>query len=322
MGSNLPVYGFDWIQSIIFDLKNGTTIGLFGDELRKLSQMDKSNGKRQKLNYIMNRLRSADIYYIDVITKENPSDLSSDLLSHGRNLSRSKMKKKRKKKGQRSKRRQQTKRTQAKNMSSTGIIDRNIRQWTQQEYEKNAEEMKNIKQKMALLESKLFEGERVSEPSDLSEYTLKLSELEKRNKEQQEELEKNKKIIKELEEEKEEALCLLSRMKAMNENLEKEANEMKIKLLEKQNVIDQMNDRYAVMEEERDLFASNLEEIIVQKHASIDDNSINEKEKTEDIQKIQESFLKPNNGNLVWIMKMAAMTASEMNGFNENKMKK
>merc|ERR1712048_677326 len=102
--SNLPVYGFDWIQSIIFDLKNGTTIQMFVDQLRKLSQMKKWNGKRQELNYIMNRLRSADIYYIDVITKENPSDLSSDSLSHGRNLSRSKMKKKRKKKGQRSKR--------------------------------------------------------------------------------------------------------------------------------------------------------------------------------------------------------------------------
>merc|ERR1712048_395296 len=204
--SNLPVYGFDWIQSIKFDLKNGTTIGLFGDELRKLSQMDKSNGKRQKLNYIMNRLRSADIYYIDVITKENPSDLSSDLLSNERNLSRSKMKKKRKKKGRRSKRRQQTKRTQANNMSSIGIIDRNIRQWTQEEYEKNAEEMKNIKQKMASLESKLFERERVSEPSDLKEYKLKLSEFEKRDKEQQEEMQKNKKIIEELKKEKENAL--------------------------------------------------------------------------------------------------------------------
>merc|ERR1712048_529792 len=107
--SNLPVYGFDWIQSIIFDLKNGTTIQMGGDQLRKLSQMKKWNGKRQELNYIMNRLRSADIYYIDVITKENPSDLSSDLSPHAIKLSQSKIMKKKKKKRRRTKRRQQTK---------------------------------------------------------------------------------------------------------------------------------------------------------------------------------------------------------------------
>merc|ERR1712048_222002 len=132
-----------------------------------------------------------------------------------------------------------------------------------------------------------------------------------------EELEKNKKIIEELKREKEEALRYGHRMKAMNKNLEKEVNEMEAKLLDKQNIIDQMNDRCAEMKEERDLFASNLEEIIAQKYASIDDNSINEKEKTEAIQKSQESFLDSSllNGNLGW-------TASEMNGSDENKMKK
>merc|ERR1712048_1552167 len=118
--------------------------------------------------------------------------------------------------GQRTKRRKQTKNIEANNMSSTGIIDRNVRHWTREEYEKNANEMKNIKQKMASLESKLFERERAAESSDLSEYALKLSEFEKRDKEQQEEMQKNKKIIEELKKEKEEALRYGYRMKMMN----------------------------------------------------------------------------------------------------------
>merc|ERR1712241_1272686 len=108
---------------------------------------------------------------------------------------------------------------------------------------------------------------------------LKLSEFEKRDKEQQEELKKNKKIIKELAEDKEEALCLYFRMKAMNKDLEKEVDEMECKLLAKQDMIDQMNDHCAEMEEERDLFALHLEESVLQKHASIDDNPINEKKR-------------------------------------------
>merc|ERR1712048_1228523 len=139
-----------------------------------------------------------------------------------------------------------------------------------------------------------------------------------------EELEKNKKIIEELKKEKEEALRYCHRMKAMNKDLEKEVNEMECKLLDKQNIIDQMNDHCAEMEEERDLFASHLEEFIMQKHASIDANPINEKGKAEAIQKSQESFLDSIllNGNLSLILigfydVMTGMMTSETNGFNE-----
>jgi len=268
--SRVPVYGFDWIASIAFDLKNGTSIQMFGDQLHKLSQMDKSDLMRVGLNHIMDRLRSSDIEYIEVITKDDLPKISS----YERKYLRNKNKKKKKKIGQRTKRRQQTKRTKANNMSSTGIIDRNIRQWTREEYENNANEMKELKQKMASLESKVFERERVSESSDLRKYALKLSEFEERDKEQQEEMEKNKKIIEELKKEKEEALRYGHRMKMMNDDLEKEMNEMEAKLLAKQNMIDQINDHCAKMEEERDLFASHLEDLIMQKHASIDANPI------------------------------------------------
>lgn len=81
-------------------------------------------------------------------------------------------------------------------------------------------------------------------------------------------------------------------------------NEMNMKLLEKQQIIDQMNDHYAEMEQERDLFASNLEEIIMQKHVSIDDSQFIEKNKADAILQEQVKTLKSsfNNGNLARII--------------------
>merc|ERR1712048_293394 len=125
-----------------------------------------------------------------------------------------------------------------------------------------------------------------------------------RDKEQQEEMQKNKKIIEELKKEKENALRYGHRMRILNDDLEKEVNEMEAKLLAKQNMIDQMNDHCAEMEEERDLFASHLEEIIMQKNVSMNGNPIDKNEKVGAIQNTQESFLDSSslNDNLSLMM--------------------
>merc|ERR1711971_529766 len=164
------------------------------------------------------------------------------------------------------------------NAVSTGIMDRNNRNFTRKQCDKNAENINVIYAGMdTLYENVDTLYEMVTHLALLS--TAKSSANESMNscahtfeKEKKEKL-KDKKIVEEWKEEKEALLDALGGQRTENEKLNEEICELNMKLLD--------------MKDERDTFAQNLEQFVTEKEEAA-------------IQQKQESFLCSSsiNGNL------------------------